>query len=274
MLKDCIKTLFIIWRRKNVEIIDLERTSNLSGIFRLMCTIGNSCSSFTFKSENLDYKNQRFITLQNKTAFNAISEIFQLENKPISTSKNINKTNNIVININAGDYLPQRKYPINYFVKLIKNLHQHNPSFQFIFTGSKTEINYTNTLTKQLDALSIAYKNTAGKLSLNELAALLKNAQIFITNDSGPLHLAYYYKTPTVAIWGPTSAQLVGYPTSDNMKNVSLNKSCSPCFIHPKSNVAKACNNKIDCFKELDADKILDAVLELHQSLNKKTNVK
>ena len=96
-----------------------------------------------------------------------------------------------------------------------------------------------------------------------------------ITDDSGPLHLAYYYETPTVSIWGPTSAHLVGYPESDRMKNVSIDKKCSPCFIHPKSKVAKACSNKIECLTELRPQKVVTAALQLLQFSNQTaTNVR
>lgn len=91
---------------------------------------------------------------------------------------------------------------------------------------------------------------------------------MLITNDSGPMHLACYYETPTVAIWGPTSAILVGYPDSYRMRNVFIEKECSPCFIHPKSKVAQACSNRIDCFQELSPKKVLNAIFEIYQPIN------
>ena len=274
MLSDLVSIMFMVWRMKKVKILDLERISNLSGIFRLMCSIGKSCASFTFDTKNSEIRNQTFISLKNKAAIHAISEIFQVKKRSNFQPKDIYKTNKIVININAGEYLPQRKYPIKYFAEIIDNLHQENDSFRFVLTGSNKEIDYTLHLAKLLDKLRIPYENAAGELSLTELSELLKSSQMLITNDSGPLHLAYYYEVPTVAIWGPTSAKLVGYPDSYRMKNVSIEKVCSPCFIHPKSKVALACSNKIDCLQELDSNKVINAVLELCQPLSKlKENV-
>jgi len=269
MLKDLIGTLFLVWRMKKLRIIDLERTSNLSGIFRLIISIGNSCSSFTFNGNNSQSRNQTFISLNNKSAVQAIAEILQVKQRDNSLLEREAQGNKIVVNVNAGEYLPQRKYPINYFVEIIKELNQKEETLEFILTGSKKETAYTKQLADQLDQLGIAYKNTAGKLSLSKLIDLLRSSRLLITNDSGPLHLAYYYEVPVVAIWGPTSYQLVGYPDSNRMKNVSVEKACSPCFIHPKSKVAEVCSNRIDCLNELDPKKVLVAVSELSQTLDK-----
>jgi len=49
-----------------------------------------------------------------------------------------------------------------------------------------------------------------GKKGLGRLAALLEKADLFVTNDTGPLHLASAVGTPTVGIYGPTSPDRYG----------------------------------------------------------------
>lgn len=166
MLLDILGILFLIWRMRKVRIIDLERTSNLSGIFRLMCTIGKLCSSFTFHTNSFERRHQTFISLKNKAAILAIFEIFKASKKPTHNSTNTPQGNSIVININTGEYLPQRKYPIDYFVEIINSLKKENDSFHFTLTGSNKEKSYTNLLAIQLDKIGVTYQNTAGKLSL------------------------------------------------------------------------------------------------------------
>ena len=48
------------------------------------------------------------------------------------------------------------------------------------------------------------YRNLAGKTTIEELCAAIGGLSLFVTNDSGPMHVAAAYRVPTVAIFGPT----------------------------------------------------------------------
>jgi len=75
--------------------------------------------------------------------------------------------------------------------------------------------------------------NLAGKTSLRELISLISECDVFVTNDSGPLHIAYAVGTSLVAIFGSTDPKLTGPPPgSDGGSNVVVSPdiSCSPCF--------------------------------------------
>ena len=79
--------------------------------------------------------------------------------------------------------------------------------------------------------------NIAGKTSLRELISLISECDVFVTNDSGPLHIAYAVGTPLVAIFGSTDPQLTGPPpemsaSGGGESNVVITPdlSCSPCF--------------------------------------------
>ncbi len=69
----------------------------------------------------------------------------------------------------------------------------------------------------------------AGKTSLRELIALISECDIFVTNDSGPMHIAYAVGTPLTAIFGSTSADLTG-PVGAGNAVVRADIECSPCF--------------------------------------------
>jgi heptosyltransferase-2 len=75
--------------------------------------------------------------------------------------------------------------------------------------------------------------NLAGKTSLRELISLISECEVFVTNDSGPLHISYALGTPLVALFGSTDPRLTGPPPGMNRnRSVVLNPdiSCSPCF--------------------------------------------
>lgn len=263
-----IASIFVkIWKTKSCELIDFERSSNFSGLFRLIAGKNKLCSSFNFDHSNGRIKNQRTITLKNKAFHNAMEELFELKIVETKTRKTISSSFTIIVNVNAGDYMPERKYPLKHFATLIEQL---SIKYKITLTGTQNEIGYTTELSNILNEKQVAHENLTGKLNLKEFIYELKKCKLLITNDSGPLHLAKYFDVATLGIWGPTSAKQVAYKSSFNTRNISSNYSCSPCFIEPKSSVAKICNGRIDCLKELSANKIVEEVEALLSSLEKK----
>ena len=249
-----LSVLFRLSRTRNAMILDMERSSHLSGIFRILASRGKPCSSFYFGTPNKVRANQKFIGLENKSALLAISEMLgdqsgsrrgsNLENTP---------SNKVVVNCNAGPYLPERKYPLDQYAELIAQLHKLHSNWNFVLTGTVKESSYVHTFYKLLISKGVdesRLQNLSGTLSLEELIDLLKSSKMLITNDSGPLHLAQYFKVRTVAIWGPTSSKLVGYPDSEHMLNFKSAHACSPCFLNPKSKVAFECGGKRTCFSD------------------------
>lgn len=99
--------------------------------------------------------------------------------------------------------------------------------------------------------------NLAGKTSLRELIALISECDVFLGNDSGPMHIAYALGTPLVAIFGSTSPELTG-PAGEGNAVIKPEVSCSPCF-------DRTCrNNDMRCMYELTSD---DVYLEVKRML-------
>ena len=71
--------------------------------------------------------------------------------------------------------------------------------------------------------------NLAGKTSLTQLAALLQRADIMISGDSGPMHIAAAVGTPLIAIHGPTDPAHSG-PVSPSATILRSGIWCSPCY--------------------------------------------
>ena len=81
-------------------------------------------------------------------------------------------------------------------------------------------------------AAEVPILNLAGRTSLAELAALLRNARLAVTTDTGPMHLACALGTPVVALFGPTAPWRTG-PIGLGHVAVRLALPCSPCFSPP-----------------------------------------
>ncbi|MGA8139752.1 MAG: glycosyltransferase family 9 protein, partial [Desulfobaccales bacterium] len=71
--------------------------------------------------------------------------------------------------------------------------------------------------------------NLAGRTSLAELAALLRQASLVVTPDTGAMHLAAALGTRVVALFGPTAPWRTG-PYGDGHAVLRLGLDCSPCF--------------------------------------------
>ena len=77
--------------------------------------------------------------------------------------------------------------------------------------------------------MGVPAHSAAGALSLGATGALLRKSRIFITNDSGPLHIAAAVGTPTVVILGPTDPLVFG-PRGIPHEIVRVPLPCSPCI--------------------------------------------
>ena len=98
--------------------------------------------------------------------------------------------------------------------------------------------------------------NLAGKTSVSQLAALLKRAAIFISNDSGPVHIASALGTPVVSIFGRNQAGLSPArwgPVGAKDKYLHKEVGCSVCLAHN-------CKIGFDCLKAITVEDVLKAV--------------
>ena len=130
-----------------------------------------------------------------------------------------------LIGVHPGGKLSHR-WPLKNFSKVINAINQHC-SCKFAVTGDKDETVLARKLTKMSDAGAI---NLAGELNLKELGAFIKRCTLFISNDTGSMHIAAILGAPLVAIFGP------GYITRYDPRNISrkaavlYNKAaCAPC---------------------------------------------
>ena len=94
--------------------------------------------------------------------------------------------------------------------------------------------------------------NLAGKTSLRDLMALVQQCKAFLTNDSGPMHIAAALKTPLVALFGSTSDIKTG-PSYGIAKVIHKHVECSPCY-------KRVCPIDFRCMKRIEADEVYDAV--------------
>jgi len=103
---------------------------------------------------------------------------------------------------------------------------------------------------KICEALPQNVLNLAGVTSLRELASLIQDCDLLITNDSGPMHIAAALGTPLIALFGSTDQFATGpYRKSDAV--IDKRVSCAPCF-------RRKCPIDFRCMKEISVEEVVE----------------
>jgi heptosyltransferase-2 len=98
----------------------------------------------------------------------------------------------------------------------------------------------------------------SGKTTLGEAMALIKCCELFITNDSGLMHVAAALNVPLIAIFGSTNPDTTG-PWNPKSRIVRILTECSPC-LKPDCPA-----NHLNCMQQIDVDMVFQVVKEILQ---------
>ena len=159
------------------------------------------------------------------------------------------KTKAVGINPGATYGSAKRWYPEE-FAKVANYIGKYK---DIIIFGGPGEENIAKDIEKNLNIKN--YKNFCGKLSIKELCEYIGGLDLFITNDSGPMHIAAAFNVPIIAIFGPTDYKETS-PFSKNYKIVTKDLECSPCM-------KRECPLKThECMKSIKAEDIIKEINE------------
>ena len=131
----------------------------------------------------------------------------------------------VLLNANASDLLPQRRWPRERFAQLAATIIRDYPDALVLLTGSPGEKAGLDKLAQQVNHARCV--NLAGALKFMELPALYHLSQLMVTNDSGPAHFAAVTRMPTIVLFGPETPALYGSLGATVPVYAGLN--CSPC---------------------------------------------
>jgi len=161
-----------------------------------------------------------------------------------------------VIGINAGaEYGPAKRWMPERFVDVIQRV-SHVRDCRWVLLGGPGDVETVAKIEQQMRSVgfdSDSLVNTAGKTSLLELCTLIKRCRVVLTNDTGPMHLAYALGIPVVGIFGSTSPELTG-PLGENSAVIQKPVRCSPCFL-------RDCPIDFRCMVGISTDDVTNAVI-------------
>jgi ADP-heptose:LPS heptosyltransferase len=107
-------------------------------------------------------------------------------------------------------------------------------------------------------------------LSFDEFVASMDLYDLFVTNDSGPLHVAYAQGVPTVSLWGPGRPEFYGPPGGPH-STLYKRLPCSPCLYLFTSQVGQWCNHRADCMWAIEVDDVWAALQAAAENLREGT---
>ncbi len=171
--------------------------------------------------------------------------------------------NDLVIGFHAGcstlkNHINRRWEPEKFALLGRKLISEYN--CKIILFGGPDEKNLKAKIKSLINSAAVF---PIDDLSITESAAVMKRCNIFVSNDSGLMHIAAALNLKIVAIIGPTNIKYI-YPWNTEYKVATLNLECSPCFFYsPKPLYCKRDDVQFKCIKELDVDLVANLLKEL-----------
>lgn len=164
----------------------------------------------------------------------------------------------VLLNPNASDILPLRRWPAERYVELARRLIEKSSSVYVCATGAPEEAENSQQFAGAVG--SSRCFSMAGKTSLRQLMLLYCLADALVTNDSGPAHFATLTKIQVITLFGPETPLLFG-ANSPRCHNIWKNIPCSPC-VSAYNNRYSTCNNNI-CVQQISVDEVYDLVCRI-----------
>lgn len=160
-----------------------------------------------------------------------------------------------ILAINPGSSCPSKIWPQENFVQVAEKL-SGLYNFKILILAGPKEMYLADKLAREIKAKVI---NLAGKTSISQLASILKRCTLFISNDSGPVHVASALGTPVISIFGRNQAGLSPRrwgPLGKHGKYLHKDAGCIQCLAHN-------CKKEFACLKAISVDDVVKAAEDI-----------
>jgi ADP-heptose:LPS heptosyltransferase len=184
-----------------------------------------------------------------------IIELLQRENPQLGAAPLV------LLNPNAGDLLPLRRWPALRYVELSRLLLGRFPDLFIAFTGAPAEASAINGLARDVGSNRVLA--LAGKTTLRQLLVLYARSEILVTNDSGPAHFASMTPIHVVTLFGPETPALFA-ARSPNASVLWAGIACSPC-VNAYNNRQSVCRNNL-CMQAITVEQVFEKVAAVYEA--------
>jgi len=272
LVRSFFSLIVAIFRRQIDVYIDLEVYSNFSSV---VAALSNARNRFGYYLKESNYRMGIYTHMMYYNSAVPISQAYlqwarllgcaekdwplygfdPLGSRFLLSDKetDLEKMRYLVINPNASDLRIERRWPAASFVSLIQQLADRYPEYRILLIGSATEREYVSGIRQQVSAANVV--SVAGETSMDDLIRVIRYAGVVVTNDTGPMHLSFSMKVPTVALFGPCSP--AQYGAAPNSAVIYKQVYCSPC-VHEFR--IPPCMGNNQCMKQIEVAEVLSAV--------------
>lgn len=167
----------------------------------------------------------------------------------------------VLLNANASDLIPLRRWPAERYVELARRLLDHAPELRIAFTGAPAEAAAAARLVHAVGSERCV--SLAGRTTLRQLLVLCSLAEVLVSNDSGPAHFATLTDVDIVVLFGPETPYLFA-AHSPRTQVLWAGLACSPC-INAFNDRASACTDNA-CMQALGVEQVFDAVCQRYEA--------
>ncbi|MEK6616105.1 MAG: glycosyltransferase family 9 protein [Bacteroidota bacterium] len=124
-----------------------------------------------------------------------------------------------------------KQFPKEKWIELINSI---NENISVYLIGAENDLDLCEEIKRQTSTAKRPIQNLAGKFSVLQTAALMKDAKMNYVNDSAPMHIASAMNAPVTAIFCSTIPAFGFGPLSDNSKIIETKEKldCRPCGLH------------------------------------------
>ena len=174
--------------------------------------------------------------------------------KALAPNLNLARFRVVLVNPNASELLPQRRWMPERFAELIRRILAANDDILVLITGAPSERPEAEELAEQCENdRCIAF---AGQSALADLPVLYALAVVMVTNNSGPAHFAAASGLPTIVLFGPETPNL--YQPLGSSKAIYAGLACSPC-VSASNHRKSACDDNV-CMRAIGVEQVFAAV--------------
>jgi ADP-heptose:LPS heptosyltransferase len=161
----------------------------------------------------------------------------------------------VLLNANASDLIPLRRWPPERYVALAHRLLDAYPDLLIGLTGAPNEAEAAEAIAQKIGSPRCI--SMAGKTTLRQLLVLCQMSDVLVTNDSGPAHFATLTPVDVVVLFGPETPKLFA-STSPRTHALWAGIVCSPC-INAFNDRASPCRDN-QCMQLLTVDRVFQEV--------------
>ena len=217
----------LFWQARNLGKFDAVFSFRSSFASKILLYGARARRKFIFqKSNDGAHQVQKYLKFV-KAALN-----FKQANDELKLYFEPRKFDAPVLGLNPGaSYGSAKRWYPAYFAQVALHF---KDEFKIMIFGGAGERDMCEQIERILRENGAACLNLAGKTSVKELCENIggigRSGGIFVTNDSGPMHIAAAYKTPTIALFGPTRFTQTCPWRNKNARILHLNLECMPCM--------------------------------------------